>query len=183
MWVQHPDQSVPPPTIPLLRAPMGTPLTVALRGEPRRLFLHFAAGRTWPCTQHRCPICKRQIGHRLYAFYPCYTLQMKPAVLELTAQAEGSLLGQMSPHTDEPRGVVQVVRPPGRRNSPVQVRWQPERAEHARLPDALNVEQLENALLRVWGLPPRNGEASHEEWLERVAAVIASRLPTREGRS
>jgi hypothetical protein len=182
MWISHPIPDHSPPPIPILRAPAGKELRVLLRGEARRLFLHFAAGRTWPCVEGRCSLCKRGVARRVYAYYPCYTRSMSPAVLELTGQAEGALLAQMAAETDIPRGVVQVSRSPVRRNSPVEVVWSAEPAEHAGLPDALSPAALENALLRVWELPPRNGEADEAEWLARVAAEVERRTSPRPGK-
>jgi hypothetical protein len=181
MWVTEPDQGREPPPVPLMRAPAGKELRVLLKGTPRRLFLHYSAGRTWPCTMQHCSLCKRSLSKRLYAFYPCYTPSLRPAILELTAQAESLLLQQMEQFTHEPRGVVRVTRSPVRRNSPVEIDWSEEPAAHAGLPDALSETGLEVALLRVWGLPARNGEATDDEWLARVAEVVRLRTTPRGG--
>lgn len=181
MWITDPQAGTANAPVPIVRATGQRPVRVALRGEPRRLFVHFAAGRTWPCTVVHCSLCRASVPRRLYCYYPAYDQHLRPCILELTAQAEAQLLTSMSPHTSEPRGVVQVSRSAHRRNSPVLVEWSEPPEKHATLADALSTEELERALLRIWGLPVRNGEVDDDEWLRRLAATIELRTSSKKG--
>lgn len=175
MWLKSPDQSEAEPIIPLKRAKFNQPVGGELTGNPLRCFVHYAAGRSWPCTGHKCCLCKRGIGKRCYAYYPIMGKKGGVAILELTSLAEASLIKQMGPATDTPHGKVTVSRPPGRRNLPCDVQWTESENNKKSGGYPMDHSELAATLMRIWKLPSRNGQQEEKEYLETLNEAIRLR--------
>jgi hypothetical protein len=176
MWLDKPAVDDSAPWVPVFRPRPGCTIEVILIGEARRLFTHYHSRRTFPCTQVHCPLCRLHCSKRVYAWYPAADTTGRIGLLELTALAEGSLLQQMEPVTDEPSGVARVTRPRGRRNQPLIVEWRranlTDQSRHKRKDQSWT----EEALLRLWNLPVPHGELCNGEWALHVAEIIESRI-------
>jgi hypothetical protein len=176
MWVLDTPKPRDTGYLPILRPAPGHRILVALAGTPRRLFVHWHRRRTWPCVGEDCVICAKHVSKRLVSFWPVYSLQGSPAVLELSQRDDGLLVEQLGPLVERPRGFVTIARPRGRRNAPCEVVFgesaNGEPGPAGRMPR----EQLERAVLALWQLPARNGEATEAEWLAKLANLIRDRL-------
>ena len=172
MWLKTPQPTEKLPLTPLLRARAGHPISGYLTGEPLRCFVHFAAGRSWPCTDHACTLCKRQIAKRCYAYYPVMNEKRQIAIFELTAQAEEQLLHQMNPHSDVPTGHILIRRERGRRNLPCIVEWESKTKPKDTGSGALKQSELKSCLMRIWNLPETNGQKSEREYLADLNEII-----------
>lgn len=178
MWLKDPPPLDTRPKIDLIRPKPGTSVEAQLIGEPLRCFVHYIAGRSWPCTGHGCTLCKRKIGRRCYAYYPVASGQNTVAILELTAQAESSLISQMAPFSDVPCGVIRVYRPSGKRNNPCSVKWtEPTNNKDRRCPQ-LNQETLQKTLMKIWQLPEPDGKLEENEYLTLLNEVIHLKTTT-----
>lgn len=175
MWLSSPEKTESQPIIPLVRAKFDHPVGGELTGDPLRCFIHYCTGRSWPCTGHNCCLCKRGIGRRCYAYYPIMSKSGNVGILELTAQAESSLIKQMGPDIDTPQGTVTVSRPPGRRNLPCTVKWTESEHTLKRGGYPMERDELEKTLMRIWKLPLRNGQLEEKEYLERLNEAIRLR--------
>lgn len=183
MWLKTPPKPDQPDQIPLLRAKAGGFVEAKLTGSPLRCFVHFAANRSWPCTNRNCVLCKKGIGKRCYAYYPVLGKRNQIGILELTAQVEASLISQMEPFSQVPCGQITLKRPIGRRNLPCTIEWtepptykksgSDSDVQHKeRGGDSLTESELESALMRIWNLPNRNGSMEEEEYLEKLNEAI-----------
>lgn len=175
MWLKSPPKTDEKDMIPLLRPRSGDSVAATLTGEPLRCFTHFAANRTWPCTGHHCVLCAKGLSKRFYAYYPVAGREGGQAILELTAQVEDSLIQQMSPTTQVPRGHVVLSRPQGKRNTPCSIKWRgtDKLLLTASLP--LTHSELKAALMRIWKLPRQNGKMKENEYLEQLNEAIRLR--------
>lgn len=194
MWLNQPEEPGQPDQIPLLRAKAGRQVEGELTGDPLRLFVHYAAGRSWPCTGYKCTLCKRGIGRRFYAYYPVRGKKGQPGILELTAQAESSLISQMESFSQVPCGHVLLRRPPGKRNTPCVITWTeptnniktaggkeeenettdsgPGANNKQRGNGTLTEKELKDGLMRIWNLPKEDDSLGENEYLERLNEVI-----------
>lgn len=183
MWLDQPPQTKVPPQIPLLRPKPGERVRRKLTGDPLRCFVHFASNRSWPCTGQNCCLCKKQISRRCYAYYPTEGRDGIIGILELTAQAESSLISQMEPFSHVPCGIITVARPLGKRNNPCVVQWEEptnnkergsgnETNKRDRGCKTLTQNEMKTALMRIWNLPPMNGTQDEYEYLETLNEVI-----------
>lgn len=180
MWLKSPPKTDERGTIPLLRAQPGGCVAATLTGEPLRCFVHFAAGRSWPCTGHDCVLCAKNISKRCYAYYPVSGREGGQAILELTAQVEASLIQQMSPTTQVPCGHVVLKRAAGRRNMPCSIKWRgtDKLLLTASLP--LTQNELKAALMRIWNLPTQNKTMKENEYLNLLNDMIDARTNNRK---
>jgi hypothetical protein len=160
--------------VPIVRPRPGTAARVLITGEVRWSMTHFYSGRTWPCTLHSCVLCSHSIPRRLYAFLPCLLPNHVQAILQLTAQAYNQLEKQFRPFADVPLGVAKVSRVGKAKNAPLKVEWSEPNEECRQL--AKHAPELDVAaeMLRIWGIPERNGDACEEEYLRRVASFVAT---------
>lgn len=183
MWLDRPQTIDQKDLVPLLRAKPGREVEAKLTGDPLRCFVHYAAGRSWPCTGHKCCLCKRGIGRRCYAYYPVLGKREQIGILELTAQVEASLISQIEPFSQVPCGQVTLRRPIGRRNMPCTIEWKEpsnnkETGSDSDVPHqdrgctTLTQSELETALMRIWNLPRRNGSMEETEYLEKLNETI-----------
>jgi len=182
MWITEPLKNQPKPTVPLLRPKAGGSVKAVLQGEPLRCYVHFASGRSWPCTVHHCSLCKRSIPKRLYAYYPVSGQQGCPGILELTATTDYLLSKQLDEYSQVAAGMVLVRRKPGKRNNPCVIEYTEHIEEEYRGGSGRDLVDLKNQLFRIWNLPLRNGETTEKEYLERVAETIRLRT-TKKGES
>ncbi len=172
MWLDQPPKAEKLALTPLMRAKANQPIDGYLNGEPLRCFVHFAAGRSWPCTGYQCVLCKKQITKRCYAYYPVCNSKGQAAIFELTAQAESQLLDQMSKISDVPCGHMSISRPPGRRNLPCTVKWVPSDPIKKSGNRDVDVKELQKSLMRIWKLPQMNGTSIESEYLAKLNEVI-----------
>ncbi|KKL60834.1 hypothetical protein LCGC14_2201340 [marine sediment metagenome] len=191
MWLDKPPQDDNPALTPLLRPKSGQQIVVELTGDPLRVFVHYAAGRSWPCTGFSCTLCKRQIAKRFYAYYPCRGNRGGLGIVELTALAEAQLTKQMEPFSDFPCGTIKVSRPAGKKNMPCKVEWFPpdkykqtagsshenNKQTGCRTPTE---EELKESLMRIWNLPSMNGETEEREYLSKLNEIIRLKTSRRE---
>lgn len=181
MWLDKPPETTKAGTIPLLRARAGGRVEATLTGDPLRCFVHYAAGRSWPCTNHNCVLCKKSIARRCYAYYPVQGRTNNVGILELTANVEASLKSQMEPFSHVPCGSVILTRPPGRRNTPCSIEWMEPEENGKTGGRTLNEKELKAALMRIWNLPEMNGELEEREYLAKLNECI--RLKTQNNRA
>jgi len=172
MWLKSPMSEVKPATVPLLRPKAGGSISAVITGGPLRCFVHYCSGRSWPCTDHKCTLCKRGITRRFYAYYPCRGVTNNAGILELTAQTDAALISQMEPVTQIPKGQIKISRAGGKRNNPCQIIWREEEGPEYRGDASLNERELMEALMRIWNLPARNGEIEESEYLEKLNEAI-----------
>lgn len=173
MWVDQPQTEGGRPIVPLLRCRAGGKIERRLTGEPMRCFIHYACGRSWPCTGQSCWLCKMGVGKRFYSYYPVTNSEGAVAILEMTAQVENSLIEQMSPVTQVPRGMVTIKRDPGKANNPCSIAWQDYNPTELKSFKQLEQKELKRCLMRIWKLPELNGEQEDYEYLERINKAIA----------
>ncbi len=191
MWLNRPHEPEELALVPLLRARSNKPVSGELCGDPLRVFVHFAVGRSWPCTGFSCTLCKRQVAKRFYAYYPVRGSRGGTAIIELTGRAEGELLHQMNPHTDVPSGFIKVSRLSGKKNMPCKVEWKSieEYKDTACVREddnkntgggVLSESELKTALMRIWKLPTMNGEQEEREYLAKLNETIRLKTTKRE---
>jgi hypothetical protein len=161
---------------PIVRPNPGTNARVLITGEVKWAMTHFVKNRTFPCTHFCCPLCSRSIPRRLYAFLPCLLPNHVSAVLQLTAQAYSQLENQFRPFADQPTGVATVSRSGKAKNSPLKVTWKEPTQEHLDLAKNAPELDVQAEMLRIWGLPARNGESSDKEYSCKIAAIIEDAL-------
>lgn len=175
MWVQTPPPVKKSTLTPLLRPRPGQIIFGHLCGEPLRVFLHYAAGRSWPCVSHDCCLCKREIPRRYYAYYPVRDHKGVLGIMELTSQAEDQLVKQMSPITQVTRGDVWLSREPGRRNMPCKIVWKDSGNNGDSTLETIDVRGLQGELLHIWKLPNMNQNLDEREWLATINSIIKAR--------
>lgn len=175
MWVQKAPPDQKPAIIPLLRPKPGEEIHGSLCGEPLRVFLHYASGRSWPCVGRGCCLCKREIPRRYYSYYPVRGQKGRLGIMELTSLVEAQLDKQMSPVTDVTSGRVVLRRAPGRRNMPCTIDWQEEEENGKPRCESIDVKGLQSALMRIWNLPDRNQDFDESEWLDTLNNIINRR--------
>lgn len=180
MWLDKPPLDEKLALTPLLRPKSGGQLCVELVGPPLRVFVHYAAGRSWPCTDFSCTLCKRQIAKRFYAYYPVRGGRGGLAILELTGLAENQLTKQMDPFSHEPCGMVTVSRPPGRKNLPCTVTWKEPDGHRKSGCGELSESGLKKCLMRIWNLPGMNGEEDEKKYLAKLNEIIRLKTMERE---
>lgn len=180
MWVQQAPPVKKPALTPLLRPQPGCEIHGRLCGEPLRVFLHYTAGRSWPCVGRGCCLCEQQIPRRYYAYYPVRNEKGVLGIMELTSQAENQLNKQMSPVTQVTSGCICLRRGHGRRNAPCTIEWK--ESENNGLPTlkTLDSQELQNALLHIWKLPLMNDDQDEASWLSSINLCIAARTIKRQ---
>ncbi len=189
MWLKQPEKDLPKSTIPLLRAAPGKTIEANLTGWPLRLYVHFAARRSWPCTGRDCGLCKRGITKRYYAYYPVAGREENVGMIELTGRVEEELMKQMGPDNVEPSGHISLYRPGGRRNMPCTVAWSIEdkrkqsgggskENQKQSAGGTLTSKEMKDALMRIWKLPSFNGTLTENEYLAKLDAAIALQTKT-----
>lgn len=192
MWLDRPQAPETKPLVQLIRPQAGSEVKGEIIGTPLRVFVHFAAGRSWPCTGFKCCLCAKGIPRRFYAYYPVIGKSGKVGIFELTAQAESQLLSQMEPVSQVPCGWVSIRRPPGRRNLPCAVTWEePDEYKNRgsstdtdkqnRTCATLTENEMKTSLMRIWNLPSMNGEEEENEYLDKLNEAI--RLKTNKNTS
>lgn len=181
MWVQQAPPVTKPALTPLLRPRPGCEIYGRLCGEPLRVFLHFASGRSWPCVGRGCCLCKREIPRRYYAYYPVRDHKNVLGIMELTSQAEDQLAKQMLPVTQVTSGQVWLSRAQGRRNMPCSIKWKESETNGQISVETLDVRGLQGALLRVWNLPQMDQDLDEREWLANINHIIEQRTLNSQG--
>ena len=172
MWLDKPPHVEEITQIPLLRAKANRPVRGKLAGAPLRCFIHYAAGRSWPCTGHGCVLCDKKIARRFYAYYPITGATGGIGILELTSLAEHQLIFQMEPYSHEPCGYIEVSRPPGKKNLPCSVKWMEPKTPQDRTRCTLSEKELKNALFRIWKLPAINGQDDESIYIRQLNETI-----------
>lgn len=180
MWVNQAPPDKKPTLTPLLRAKPGCEIYGRLCGEPLRVFLHFTAGRSWPCIGHCCCLCEEQIPRRYYAYYPVRNHKGVLGIMELTSQAESQLKKQMSPVTQVTNGQIWLRRGHGRRNMPCSIEWKESEENGQPTLETIDIKGLQDALLRIWNLPIINDDQTETEWLRTINLCIAARTIKRQ---
>lgn len=175
MWVQQSPPVKKSTLTPLLRPKPGQEIYGRLCGDPLRVFLHFVAGRSWPCVGRGCCLCKREIPRRFYSYYPVRNLKGVLGIMELTSQAEAQLVLQMSPVTQVTSGQVWLRRAHGRRNMPCSIEWK-ESEENGQPPlESIDTQVLQSALMKIWNLPDKNEYKADREWHATINKIINQR--------
>jgi hypothetical protein len=172
MFTITPPTMDKPQFIPIIRPRPGTSAKVLITGEVRWTMTHYYAKRTWPCTLYSCSLCARSIPRRLYAFLPALLPNHTPAILQLTAQSYNQLEKQFRPFADVPTGVAVVRRSGKAKNSPLQVTWAEPNEECQDLAKSAPPIDVEAEMMRIWGLPRRNGNTVCAEYYRHVAELI-----------
>lgn len=175
MWLDRPPPVKKKELIKLLRPRPGEQIFGHLCGEPLRLFLHFCTRRSWPCVGRGCSLCEREVPKRYYAYYPVHDNKGVLGIMELTSQAEDQLHQQMDPITDVASGQICVRREQGRRNNPVIVEWQQSENQKQTTSNQLTPAATQATLMRIWKLPPMNGNLSEREYLASLNDTIKQR--------
>ncbi len=175
MWVKQAPPDQKPALTPLLRPEPGCEIFGNLCGEPLRVFLHFASGRSWPCVGRGCCLCSREIPRRYYSYYPVRDQKGRLGIMELTSRAEDQLNKQMSPVTDVTSGRVVLRRASGRRNMPCTIDWQEAEQNGKPRCETISVKELQSALMRIWNLPDINQDLDEREWLASLNKTIEAR--------
>lgn len=175
MWVQQSPPVKKSALTSLLRPKPGQEIYGRLCGEPLRVFLHFAAGRSWPCVGRGCHLCRREIPRRFYAYYPVRDHKGVLGIMELTSQAEAQLDQQMSPVTQVTCGQVWLRRAHGRRNMPCSIEWKVSKENGQPSLETIDARGLQKALLKIWNLPDMNENIDENKWLATINDIIESR--------
>lgn len=175
MWVQQPPPVKKPALTPLLRVKPGGEIYGRLCGEPLRVFLHFAAGRSWPCIGRGCCLCKREFPKRYYAYYPVRDQKGVLGIMELTSQAEDQLQQQMNPTTQVTCGQVLLRRAHGRRNMPCSIEWKEYEENGQPTLETIDAQGLQTVLMKIWNLPDLNEYRHDREWLANINSIIETR--------
>ena len=189
MWLDQPEKELPKNQIPLLRAKAGKTIEANLTGRPLRLYVHFAARRSWPCTASGCSLCKRGVAKRYYAYYPVIGREGNVALVELTSLVEDALITQMGPDVDVPSGNIELHRPGGRRNIPCSIQWNESEIykqtgggskndRKQTTSSTLTENEMKEALMRIWKLPKFNGTLSESEYLSKLNIAIELQTKT-----
>lgn len=180
MWVKQTPPVKKTALTPLLRPGPGAEIFGHLCGEPLRVFLHYASGRSWPCVGRGCCLCEEQIPRRYYAYYPVRDHKNVLGIMELTSQAEDQLVHQMSPVTQVTCGRVWLRRGHGRRNAPCTIEWKESEENGKAALKTLDTRDLQNTLLHIWKLPIMREYENEDEWLRAINRCINARTIRRQ---
>lgn len=170
------------PFLPLLRVKAGQTLRVRIAGSPVRTSLHYREGRSHPCigATHHCRLCDLVGPGRYYAYWPIRGSTGQPAFVELTELAEFTLLSLIEDE-ENPTGLpIQISRPSGRRNNPLEIS-RPYAAAldelHRRAAVAVvEPSEIHRTLLRLWSLPERDPGTSENDHARRCADILSTRF-------
>jgi hypothetical protein len=170
-----------PPTTEPLYTPVVNPkpgerLRVLITGDFLWTFTHYYTQRTWPCVQHRCPLCKRQIPRRLYAFLPCLTTNGQAAIVQLTALSAGELKQIYEPTQDDPIGVLTLERQTKQKNSHPTITFSPASPELRTKANNAEKPDVATAMLRVWKLKPKDPNEDDTDYSTALAAAIEQQI-------
>jgi hypothetical protein len=139
---------------------------VRFLGSVRGVWLHWEAGRTWPCIVGTCTRCEAGVPARWCGYAPALLfrqdaasrkIEWVPVVVDLAEVVGQELLDK------ELRGVVAELSRPGRRRNGPMACVVHERTLEDPLPPTFAVEDV---LYRMWGVrlpaPPVDGAADDE---------------------
>ncbi len=176
--IEHkPVGNVPDPDIGgRVMVPDGHSVEGFLTGEPLRVFVHYAAGRSWPCTGRGCCLCKTQIAKRFYSYYPVANEKGQKAIFELTANTEAQLLSQMTPVSDVPCGHIYIKRGGGRRNAPCVVTWKESDNNHNGAGTTQTLDELKSSLMKIWCLPEQSPTSTEAEHVKIINQIIRLKI-------
>jgi hypothetical protein len=152
MNTYHENGQANRPACKLIRVPASGQLRcVALGGEIVQIPIHFYWGRSYGCTGEDCPLCNRNITHRMKT-YLSVQLATKPGrvILELPAAAATEIIDRWK--HDELRGALLTCeRCTSKKRGRVVVSID---REPMHLPNAAAPAEVAQVLLNVWGYPP-----------------------------
>lgn len=146
-----PPQQQPRPALPITR----TPTTGNLRGiitchRPTSCYIHWAGGKSKPCTAPDCALCRARIGRRWRVYISIYLPQSRRHLILELPERPGRQLMTVPPERPSLRHTIIAAYRIGRRaNGPVNVLLEAGDPEKYTIPGPPDIEECLRTLWRL----------------------------------